>query len=1200
MSTTETPSLQRLRALLHDTTDAPGELAEALRVERHRVAGTAPIAHELLAADLRWIARQHEARDGDLAAACEAARRQWLELRERALSAVDQGDAAAIFDLADVRGEARLGGMADLAARCDRAIAALAARVANGEGLGEEASERFAVLIASVEDPSLPRQVALLRSNAEAMRELAAHGDDKTLRRFGRRLGRAADDRELASRLEGQLGRTGVTIFETTNFVLLLVVLTILTIEFTVELAPLMATTLQWIDALACTFFIGAFVYEFALHPNRWSWFVRHFLTDLAPAIPSAMFLLPTVDVPGAAENTVVIRALRLLRVTWAARYVQALRPLLRSARLLLFLVRGMDGLVQRFTRMLDREFVFVPAAAEVTIEITEDERRDLLFAALERERELLLMLGGEARAHALLDRANAISSRAGELGPARAGSLRIGASRRDVPIERAVEVLWSVRKQDVGKWLQPADISALDRVLRVLSSVPIRWLPIIRRFAVHPLPPTPEERIVALARRTAEWIEAWHSRLLFHADLHGIVTGPQILDRVATAMVKATQRPAVRLLLFGGAFLLVDKLLGARMDWLDRIVGLPLIILGSICLVGLALGRWLKSIAGEAADAYQLTSEAHFLSQLELYKRRHEDVDLPFLAQRVFDGESSERMALEILRGQIHSTRAGVPVEGSAASARLRLAANRVALLYLHFLDGAPLHISDVKTTEQLLANKAIENLRDVFLHTTRRDRKRLRKLRLDDGSLFGGPYLWFSFITESIAVEVAKRIEGYNRYCIPTTELDVATPAQRDAMAAWLLRRRDPKSGRTLAASESVRVDAYPTTEFTAIDFVGADAERDKHIAAIFGDEVVEVMRIDRRTMVREIFGTRPVNHLPKHERSFNPLRFYRGRMSHGRVLLAPLLLVWRFCRLIGWLVQRVRQIVREVLDPELAMQRREAGAAPFAVALRKIHRMKAPGLLEAVRMRLWLDPGYSGAPCGWTDGSDFVEDAEFERDLAFLHLREREAVELRDRAIEIRRAVGELHAAVSWLPGFPEVAGEEERQRGEFAVTCAWIADKDDVRTLLFAERWRTEHVEQMLSDGVDGSWLGDAWRSLCALLHPPCVDRWLERHGRDLPKSARRILRRAYAQDLHDIRALLAAWEKIPAETSPASTAIARLQDAYRRGPAIYRDVLTLRAVQSMAVLDVRNYRDLVFQLGGYADEGEDAKAWCTLP
>ena len=52
------------------------------------------------------------------------------------------------------------------------------------------------------------------------------------------------------------------------------------------------------------------------------------------------------------------------------------------------------------------------------------------------------------------------------------------------------------------------------------------------------------EERVVALSRRVADWVERWHGRLLFHADLHGIVTGPQILDRVASALIKATQRP--------------------------------------------------------------------------------------------------------------------------------------------------------------------------------------------------------------------------------------------------------------------------------------------------------------------------------------------------------------------------------------------------------------------------------------------------------------------------------------------------------------------------------------------------------------------------------------------------------------------------------------------------------------------------------
>ena len=148
----------------------------------------------------------------------------------------------------------------------------------------------------------------------------------------------------------------------------------------------------------------------------------------------------------------------------------------------------------------------------------------------------------------------------AGELDPLRAGRWRDRAIERDVPLEQAIEQLWALRPQDVGRWLRPSDMRALDRVLRVLSVPPVRWLPIVRRFAVYPLPGSPEERVVALARRVAEWLQGWHGKLLFYADLHGIVTGPQILDRVAGAMVKATQRPAVRLLLFGGLFVLFDQ----------------------------------------------------------------------------------------------------------------------------------------------------------------------------------------------------------------------------------------------------------------------------------------------------------------------------------------------------------------------------------------------------------------------------------------------------------------------------------------------------------------------------------------------------------------------------------------------------------------------------------------------------------------
>src|SRR5690606_24865355 len=127
-------------------------------------------------------------------------------------------------------------------------------------------------------------------------------------------------------------------------------------------------------------------------------------------------------------------------------------------------------------------------------------------------------------------------------------------------------------------------------------------------------------------------------------------------------------------------------------------------------------------------------------------------------------------------------------------------------------------------------------------------------------------------------------------------------------------------------------------------------------------------------------------------------------------------------------------------------------------------------APGLLEAVRMRLRIDPVYSGAPAGWTPDTDELGEPEIDRDLRFLHLREREAVQMRDDAKQVRHDVAALHAIVGWLPplhlesqGTPD---RERRRAGELAVTCAWIANKDDARTLMGAERWRIEVLPALM--------------------------------------------------------------------------------------------------------------------------------------
>ncbi|MBL8753549.1 MAG: hypothetical protein JNK15_09630 [Planctomycetes bacterium] len=1185
MKSSDAQSLAVLRTLLHEAAAAPATTVRALAAERTRLAGGGALAQELLAAELRWLERGKAGLDGEFA----AARADWLRARTRLLLEASP-DAAVLCDLAEIEATAELAGDVAVAAQCRAAIAAGATRVGGGPVVEQEVAERFALLTSAVDDLGIAHQVRLLACTGRAVQAIAAANGSTTCRRLGRRLSRAADDRELARRLEARVGRRGVAWIETTNFVLLLVVLAALVVEWTVDLSPGQSHALHWIDAAACLFFVADFAFELWLHPSRGSWFVRNALTDLLPAVPSVLFLVPGFEVSDAADGVLALRLVRLFRVTWAARYVQSLRPLLRSARLLLFLVRGLDGLVARFAQLLNREFVFVPAAAEVRRGVAEEDRRDLLFASLRREHDLVELLPTAARGEALRERLAAVRSATAAMVAEGALPKELGNGARDIPIGDAIEFLWSLRPQDVGRWLRPGDVHALDRVIRVLSALPVRWLPIVRRLAVCPLPTTAEERIVAFGRRIAEWLESWHGRMLFFADLHGIVTGPQILDRVATALVKATQRPAVRLILFGGVLSLFG---GGK-------VSDAMVILGAICLGLVSLGYWLKKLAGQASSSYRLTSEAHFLSQVERDKLRFEVVDTAFLAQRVFGAERAT-VAQRVLQRQLASVRTGVPGSHADAPDWLCREVGQVALLYQHFLDGAALHEGDVKTTEQLLASQSLQNLRERLLHVDKKAKKRLHRLRLDQGSILGGPYLWFSFITESIAVEAAKRIAGYNRWCIPLAELATARPEERAAMHDWLQRRRDPRGGRTLAQKLDQVSGRYPAAEFTALDFVGGDPERDRHLAAIFGDEVLDVVRADRRTMVREIFGTRPVHDLPKHERSFNPLRFHQRRLSHGRVLLLPLLFLWRFLRSLVWLVAKVRQIVREVFDPELAMQRRSIGEAPFAVALRKIHRMKAPGLLEAIRLRLAVDPEYSGAPTGWTSGATFAAEAPVERDLRFLHLHEREAARLRDQAATVRAQVQELHAARAWLPEIDtgDPTGEA-RAAGELAVTCAWLADQDGVRTLLFAERWRTDSLPTFVRRGLRPGLAARAVRWLRGLVGPDTVERWLERHGHGLDAGTRAAVQEAWRRDLCSTRSVLSAWAALPAGASPAEAAIAVLRRAFHDGRAVRRDLVALRAVQSLAVLDIRNYRDLVFRLGDYASDGEDPRVGEELP
>ncbi|MDA0934216.1 MAG: hypothetical protein O3C51_12260 [Planctomycetota bacterium] len=1200
----DSPARASLEELLADLERPSADLVAELSRAREELGVDGA---DLQDAELAFLERRvADRRTGaEVGAAVAKAREAVLASRLEVLLAGEARDPVALFDLAVVGAEL---GLVGLDAEAARARAEVARRTAMVDGIDPPlrfaAGERWAELATAEEDLDLERRIALLHATGDVYAALATRTGDRALRRLARRARNAAHDRRLQARVERVLTKTGTAALENLSLGLLLAVFSLLAYEA-------WAGPARWIeiaDASICLFFVAEFLFRLALAPARGSWFVRNALTDLLPALPAAAFF---VDV-GVADATILARSLRFFRVVYLARYVHALRPVFAVVRLVLFLVRGLDAVVRRFSTLLNRDFVFFERVVVPFEPGGRDDPRALAFRALRREHVLLDEMPPEEAGPLLELRAQVLA--AGCTDRAREGSrgertTRLGIGRREFPVEHAIAFLWSLSPAELRLWLPHRDVTALDRIVRIANAPVVRSLPIVRWFRSPERLTTPEARVVDFGRRVALVFEAWRERVLHVADMHGIVTGPQVLDRVASAIVKFSQRPAVRLLLFGGLFTLVRLLVGADSAvgaFLSRFVATPLVVLGVVCLAFLALGRWLKALAGEASDAFKLTSEAQFIGLVEMVKRRHQDEDLAFLGQRVFGGVLPDWEASGHLAAQIRAARTGridnLPVmRGPSLDGELY----RVALLYLHFLDGATLHETDLKTTEQLLANLSLQNIRNVHLGWSRREHRALRKLSLTEGSFFRGPFVWFRFVTESVAVETAKLVTDYNRNCLSLAQRRAADPDARRGFVAWRRRRAEPSGVRGNVPADERGV--FRTTEFNALDFLTIDLQRERHIERVFGRRVLRQIRMDRERTIREIFGTRPLHELPRSRRTLNLLRFYEQRLSRGRVLLAPLYALMSAGTAVRLTVQKVVQIVREILSSDHGASRRASGRAPFAVALRKIQRMKGPTVLEAMRLRVCFDPGYSGAPEGWSSADSSMRDvAEVERDMDYFGMQDRERDGIRRAATENRRRVREVHrlAARGWLELDASVHGPADALRAERAVTIAYMTDRDDVRTLIRAEEWfeRRLQLAEDRETSLPGAFVRRGLGRILRLGRPHPVSRWLrEHHGdRRIGRRGRGNLIRAWHAGDAELRRIVGLWSILGPGVRPRDEGLRRLRRAAHERDDLSRELAALRAVQSLTILDVGNYRALVFGLGGYAADGEDPALARRMP
>jgi hypothetical protein len=1120
------------------------------------------------------------------------------------------------------------------------------------------------------------------------------HGDDpdhetgKLLRRQSRRIERLSrrvrgewQEQVLSLRMERLLGRRYVALLENTVLVLILALIGLIAVETVLERAsPTGLSARQhrlfaWADLAICSVFLFEFALKLILAPHRMTYFLRHLAIDFVASLPFGFFAhsidlarLETTVGPGAGSDTLE----QLVQVGRLARVVRLFRvalPFIRLMRVVLILLRFSDRLVRRMAGLLNRNIILFEPMQAQKAESSDRHRLLTLRSELEQAKTALEpRLDRDQRRLLAIRILGDLNCRLGCLPIAVIEETAEDGPGREIPVEAVVERLIQMTPERLLDRMGPAFVTSVDRYLRLLDLPLIRQVPGFRTLIAY-REKSPAESVALAANYLGHLIQRALRVIYFLADLQGTLSPPVFLDRLGATIVNATRTPAKRLLTFGSIFLffylIVNGLaflkpLRGIVDKLQTLMGLPVIILGVICLVFWMLGGWFRRIANQSADFCEKVVEAQFAAHTKGLKSRRRDQDAEFLAERVIDPEMMLRSADDRVPDLDQPGKDEAPVpHGRFLFENRELAFLRnVRLLYQDYLDGSPLHRSDTKASVQLLGNLALSNLRRSHLGHLLRESRTLDRLDLSrSGGLFGGPYLWFNYITRMLVQETAILILDYNRNAVPLDRLACSPDAVRHKFRCWLAGRLkvDPQevwmpepatpqpatldslgSGSVLRdcqddhASNSHRApavrqgharrdaDAFlETVEFTAVDFLADDVEREAEICGRFGPQVAELVRRDREQNVRRAFQSFPLHELPLAARTINPATLYETYLARGRVVLLPI----HLARILGkafWMgVRSIFRVVREILNPQVDRQR-PIPSDTYWAALRKIHRMRKPVFMGSLWLRARFDVEYLGlplptAPAGGTrQMAGSANQSLMETDLDYI------GATRQDRIIaeQVRRQHQDrLEWVVRWIDQFgwtfnelPNYLAREipflANRGGESlrALVAACILDHDDISTLALSiealKRVLVHAADPTRDSGKLPTGLPDPVLNLRKLWHPvhrcqrPVTDLF------ELPcfpvyngPQQRRIL-----HYLRRHRRAVRGWIKVVlgqgpcpsagAPTDPWATVKARMHNVLLRTDLWSDQILVLRAVQTLTMLDLQHNCELVWSLGGY--------------
>lgn len=1067
-------------------------------------------------------------------------------------------------------------------------------------------------------------------------------------------------DRRLRAALERLFGRAGARALESTVLVLILLWALVVGLEWGLDaargLSERQREIFAWIDLAISSVLLSEFLLRLVLVNRKGRYFRRRFLVDFLASLPVGFFTYEFTHWDTVVDQ--VPQLLRLGRLFYLPRlgsYLRLAQPLVRGARLIAFVVRGGDQLVHRLSGVLNRNLIFFEPGVNSEdarhyhhelakmVMLVDHARRDArhgLPAATQAEIAEFELADLEvlARCLPLGDEDD------GDAEAAACPARPLGNPTRDARVEVVIEHLIEMTPERALTALGGRSCEVIARYSRLLDIPLVRRLPLARELARQR-----ERGSAEVAALVANFIGHFLQALLnvgyFLADLHATVTPPIFLDRVGATLVVATARPAKRLILFGSAVLLLSLLvwplpiLGPVVSWIDQRLVRPILIVGLLCLLPLSLGLWLRRIANQAAEYCERVVEAQFAAQTKRIKLEHEPTDLAFLAERVVEPERRLRAC---------DDPKPLPASSDATPASERLLVvndeeglfqRTVRLLYQDYLDGSLLHQSDTKTTTQLLGNLALSNFRLSNRTDLTAGERRLKALDLSrsGGTILGGPFLWFQFVTRGITQQTARLLIDYNRNALPLARLACAPRWERERFRAWLASRLElapdrvalpapvGRFGDACADLASVGAprrepggpDFFQTVDFMAIDFLTADPERDQLIGVKYGAQVLELLRRDRRLNVRRAFRSFPLDEIPPVLRTFNPLGLYETYLADGKFFLLPPRLAFWILRAAARALGRMRGLIREILSQGVVESGPRSGGDSYAVARRKVHRMRKPVFLESLWLRARFDVEYVGLALPLIP-LPAPRESLLERDLEFIGASRRDRIRAdrlrrdhRDRLVWITPWLERLGWSFEALArmvaaDYPFLAGRTAEV--ERAIVTAAVLDHDEIFTLGCAAAGLELLVRHGLDPANDRAALPEGLPPAARTRARRRARRWRSRR-RARAALAGQFAPAADAKDRKRVERYLArhrafanSWIDVLAELGdrdPWGELAARWHRVIARTTLWSDQVIALRTIQTLTILDVYRYCELVWQLGGY-EEIEQQKFGHELP